>query len=318
MRTPGCLPHFPRIDFCAVGRLRVMILRISALACVAMLATSALALHELSLQPDGRLHAYVFDVGQGDSLLLISPSGKTVLIDGGPDLSLLEHLGNSLPFLQRTIDLLVLTHPDSDHIAALPELLRRYDVEQVLLSGVRHASARYMAFLDLLAEKRISVMFADPATDIDIGDGVVLDTLWPPKGTAGTEPDPANNSSVVFRVLSPDGNLLLAGDIERQAERALLATGADLRAGVLKVPHHGSRTSSSTGFLLAVAPDTAVISVGEDNSFGHPHEEITQRYAALGIDVRSTAQEGTILLGRAGDFVTHPLAGSRSGATLRE
>ncbi len=255
-----------------------------------------LAFRELSLQNSNVLKVHFFDIGQGDAAMLVTPSGQQIVIDGGPDTSLLEHLGSSMPFLDRTIELLVLSHPDADHLTALPDILERYKIEKVLLSGVPHTSGRYEKFLALLKEQATTVIVADPSEDIAMGDGVVLDTIWPPSESFGTEFMDSNDSSVVLRVLYGKNSILFTGDIEEIAEQAILQTGADIRSSILKVAHHGSRTSSSTGFLLAVQPDLAVISVGRDNPFGHPHLDIVDRYRHFGIPVVSTAESGTISL----------------------
>ncbi|MDD3896319.1 MAG: ComEC/Rec2 family competence protein [Candidatus Peribacteraceae bacterium] len=255
-----------------------------------------LAAHECSLLPDGRFHIHLLDVGQGDALLLTTPSGKQVVIDGGPDLSLLERLGRHMPFFDRTIELLVLTHPDADHISALPEILKRYRVERMLLSGVQYGSSRYAALLAGLEKARIPTLLPKPGSTLVIGDGVELDVLWPRASTSFARAAGSNETSVVLLVRYGEQRLLCTGDIEAEQETAILASGADVHATVLKVPHHGSRTSSSTGFLLAVRPEIALISVGKENTFGHPHPDVLERYTHLAIPVRSTARDGTISL----------------------
>jgi len=253
-----------------------------------------LALHELILLPDGKLHVHFLDVGQGDSTFLITPSGKQVLMDGGPDMSTLEHLGKYMPFFDRSIDLLVLTHPHTDHLASFPEVAKRYEVKHILLAGTEAEVSRYLALLHEVKKQHIPVSIADPTEDIDLGDGVVLDVVWPEKSFRNDKN--LNNSSVVIRALFADQSILLTGDIENEAEYALLDTGADIRSKVLKVAHHGSRTSSSSGFLLAVTPSQAIISVGEDNNFDHPHPETLSRYFSLNIPTFETRKEGTISL----------------------
>jgi competence protein ComEC len=138
------------------------------------------------------------------------------------------------------------------------------------------------------------VWIADPTKDIDLGDGVTLDVIWPPPTLLGRDMKDVNNSSIVARVLYGSDAVLLGGDAEEKEERDVLASGADIRATVLKAGHHGSKTSSGTGFLLAVDPDTVAISCGRDNSYGHPHQVILDRFRALGIPARVTAWEGDI------------------------
>ncbi len=252
--------------------------------------------HEWQRLPDQNLHLNVLDVGQGDSILITTPLNLRILVDGGPDLSLLERLGDELPFFDRRIDLLILTHSDSDHVTALPEVLRRYNVSRVLLSGTAPTASRYSAFLDAMAASGTEVIFADAEHDLDLGEGIVLDVLWPITSLLSEEMKKPNNASVVAKLTWNDHSLLLTGDIEKQVEQELLRHGTDLSADYLKVPHHGSKTSSSTGFLLAVDPDLALISVGRENTFGHPHPDVLSRYERLGIEVRRTDVEGGISL----------------------
>jgi competence protein ComEC len=262
-----------------------------------------LGLREFNLQPDGKLHVHFLDVAQGDSTLIVSPSGKQILIDGGPDLSPLAHLGIHMPFFDRTIELLVLTHPDSDHVTALTEIMKRYDVERVLLTGVDHELGRYEGFLDVLiyragkhtrANVGVEILFPDPKKDIDMGDGLVFDVMWPNESLLNELS--SNNSSIVVRAIAGDIKILLTGDIESEAEEEILKSGADIRSDILKVPHHGSRTSSTEGFLQAVEPRLAIVSTALKNRYGHPHEDVLNRYETLGIPIRSTATEGTISL----------------------
>lgn len=255
-----------------------------------------LVTQEISRLPDGRLHAYILDVGQGDSILLVSPSGKQILVDGGPDLSSLEGIGNHISFFDRTIDLLVLTHPDLDHIVAFPEILERYRINTMLITGIDTPQPQYQRLLALIAEKHIPVIIADPAKDVVLEDGVIFDVVWPPRETFGTQPKSTNDTSIVLRVMYKSASILLTGDIEGKVEAAILKSGADLRSTVLKVAHHGSKTSTSTGFLLAVSPDLAVISAGKENQFGHPHWGVMQRLKNAGIVTRRTDQEGEISL----------------------
>lgn len=252
-----------------------------------------LVLHERGVTPDGKTHAFFLDVGQGDAMLLVSPSGEHVLVDGGPDFSVLEHLGEIMSFFDRTIELLVLTHPDRDHITALPEILHRYHVRHVLFTGVDHALGRYEFFFALLRDLHIPLTLADPRNDFDVDGDLTINILWPPKQWEEETWD-LNDTSIVLRVVSGTSSLLLTGDISARVERRLLALYPALHASILKLPHHGSRFSSSEIFLRSLAPQLAVISSGKGNPYGHPHPEVLERLAALGIPWRSTAEGGTI------------------------
>lgn len=261
---------------------------------VVALATTWFAYDEYQHSADGALHVWFFDVGQGDGALVVTPSGKQIVIDGGPDLSLLEHVGDAMPFLDRSIDVVVLSHPHLDHIMALPELLRRYDVGAVVLSPVSYGQPVYDHLLTLMHEQDVMFIEADPHRDIRFADGTVLDIVWPPPGLLGADVEDVNGASVALRIISGEHRVFFTGDMGIPEEEALLRSGQDLRADVLKVGHHGSRYSSGTGFLIAVDPQTAIISAGPDNRYSHPHPEALHRLDNLGIEIRNTMDDGTV------------------------
>lgn len=272
--------------------MRKTILLTFCLSCITLLLW-----REITLLPDGKLHVSLLDVGQGDSILIVTPSGKQIIIDGGPNEMLLSHLSRMLPFFDRTIELLVISHPDADHITAIPAVLRRYSVNAILMTGADHSSGSYDALRAIALEKHIPILFPDPHSDIHIGDGVVLDIIWPDIHAMPKWPEYASNDlSIVIRLLYKDHSLLFTGDIEAKTEATILKSGADIRADTIKIPHHGSHTSSSSGFLLSVAPIGALLSVGRENKFGHPHADILERYRSFSIPIRSTADEGVISL----------------------
>lgn len=265
----------------------------AGLAFLGLFCFLSLLTKEFLTLPDGRLHVYILDVGQGDSIFLISPSGKQILVDGGPDLSPLEGMARHMSFFDRTVDLLVLSHPDLDHIAAMSDIVERYDIGAILIAGIETPQPQYRRLLTLIAKKNVPVLIADPAKDIVFEDGLILDVVWPHNAFAA-QPKKMNDVSVVVRALHKEESILLTGDIEKRAEEGILQTGVDVRSNVLKIAHHGSNTSTSTGFLLAVNPALAIISVGKGNPFGHPHREVLQRLRNAGIGVRRTDQEGEI------------------------
>jgi len=258
-----------------------------------LIAITSLCIREITLLPDGKLHVYMLDVDQGDSYLIVTPSGKQIVLDGGPNLRTLEHLGDYMPFFDRNIEMIIMTHPDSDHITSLPHILQRYTVDTIVLSGALHNSGRYSELLHAIPRAVNTILIADPSKDI-LFDGITLDIVWPPKEVLGTKPRSQNNQSVVVRMFYGEHSILFTGDIERAAEDAILASGADIQSDVMTVPHHGSRTSSSTGFLLAVSPQTALLSAGRDNTYGHPHADVVERYGLLGIPIKTTQEFGTV------------------------
>lgn len=259
------------------------------------IATGIAAGVEISRAADGEFRVYFLDVGQGDSILIRTPHGKTVLVDGGPEDAVLFELGDILGFWERTIDVMIATHPDKDHIEGLISVLDRYRVKRIIFTGVRDESPFYAAFLERVFDERASIVIADDGRDFEL-DGVRFDILYPFESTIGAFPDDQNATSIVVDVTYLDFSVLLTGDADSSVERALLSRGADVRAGVLKVGHHGSRTSTSAEFLEAVGAAEAVIQSGRDNVYGHPHLDVLKKLYRAGMSVRRNDIEGRILI----------------------
>ena len=242
--------------------------------------------------PDGRLHVAFLDVGQGDAILITTPSGRQILVDGGPSpAAVLQGLGQHMPFWDRSLDVVVNTHPEADHLSGLPEVLGRYQVSQILLPDVKSDTPLYATWEAAIAAEGARVMAARAGTRLASTDGVSVQVLHPGQIQAS---DHLNNHSVVLRITLGQLSFLLPGDVEAGVEEGLLTHGSQLRATVLKAPHHGSHTSSSEPFLEAVDPQVAVISVGADNRFGHPAAAVLSRYAEHNIPVMRTDELGTI------------------------
>lgn len=244
--------------------------------------------------PDGKLHVYFLDVGQGDAILVVAPDGRQILVDGGPSpTALLNEVGAVLPFWDRSIDLVVLTHPDSDHITGLLPLLDRYRAGQVLDTPQSDAAPLSAAWGERLAQGAVSRTMAQRGMRIPVGD-VMLTVLNPaPKPLTGTASD-SNNNAIVLRLDYGQTSLLLTGDAEIEAETEMLRTGLPLRADLLKAGHHGSNGSTSVAFVSAVTPRWAVIQVGAENTFGHPHPDVLKRLADAGAEILRTDQNGRI------------------------
>jgi competence protein ComEC len=249
--------------------------------------------------PDDKLHVSFLDVGQGDAILIQTPYGQDILIDGGPDPQKINlELSKKLPFWDRTIDLVVCTQPQADHITGLVEVLQRYKVKQVLEPGVSYNSSIYREWLRLIEDKGIEYNIARAGQEIDLGSGIKIEVLNPPEGLfEGTSHD-VDNNGVVLRLTWGKVSFLFTADIREEAEFELIGQRANLRSTVLKVAHHGSRTSTSQQFLAAVDPEVAVISVGADNTFGHPSPEVVERLVdRVGEDnIYRTDEDGTIEL----------------------
>ncbi len=241
--------------------------------------------------PPARLRVTVLDVGQGDAILVRTPDGRDVLIDGGPGRAVLRGLGDALPWYDRAIELVVLTHPQADHLTGLLDVLDRYDVRCVLAGPGVQRSAAYRAWLDAVRSEGTPVETARQGMSIDLGRGARLDVLGPDDAEAADQQ--LNNTGAVVRVSWGGVRFLMTADIEAEAERALIADGVDLRADVLKVAHHGSATSSSRAFLDAVRPRLSVVSAGRDNRFSHPRPEVIARLEEYG-PVLTTAADGAV------------------------
>lgn len=240
------------------------------------------------------LHLTVFDIGQGDSIFIEAPNGNQVLIDGGPSSAVLAKLGNVMPFWDRFIDLIVLTHPHADHVTGLIEVLKRYDVGMVLESSVNYSTAEYREWRTLLEQKHIPVTIARAGQKIHLSPKTELDILTPFDSFVGKSPSNAHDAMVVSRLIYASSSALLTGDAEKYLEYRLLLSGADLKSDVLKVGHHGSKTSTTEDFVRAVLPNYAVISVGRKNRYGHPTQQTFDMFAKFNIKIFRTDQNGDI------------------------
>lgn len=242
------------------------------------------------------LEVIFFDVGQGDSVLIKSPYGQTILIDGGPDNTVMEKLGEYLPFYARDIDLVILTHPHSDHVVGLVDVLKKYRVKQVALTGLLHTSGDYMAFLQEIQKQNIERFFIDQPYTIVLGDDLVLEILYPLKNYKGKKVRNLNNTSIVAKLIYRETNFLFMGDLEEEGELELIKSSFDISAQVIKIGHHGSSTSSTEEFLHAVNPEFAVISVGKDNVFGQPSQRVLRRLKNMGVKIFRTDEIGDVVI----------------------
>jgi len=236
--------------------------------------------------PDEKMHLRFLDVGQGDSVLIQTPEGHNILIDGGPKSEVLKQLSSTLPFFNKEIDFLVLTHPHSDHLEGLVEVLKKYKVHAVLVTGIAYKNSYYKEFLKdlnkLADEGEIKLYTAIASQDFKLG-SVYFDTLYPFESLAGKTIKNLNNSSIAFRVLYKDTAILLTGDDESMVEEEILKSGEEISADIFKAAHHCSKTANSYEFLQAVSPGTAVIQCGKNNQFQHPHAETLRTFYRLGI-----------------------------------
>lgn len=229
------------------------------------------------------------DVGQGDAILIETPDGIDVLVDGGPGSAVLAELAATLGAFDRTIDMVVATHPDADHIGGLIDVLARYDVHTILMTEHEGDSNAARAYREAVRKEGAEIVYAAQGQQFLLGASTTLDILFPVGDATGMG---TNESSIVARLAYGETDVLLTGDAPRQTEMELVAMyGEGLESEILKVGHHGSRTSTDGVFVETVAPTYAVISAGEDNQYGHPHQEVLTTLAAHGVSILETANE---------------------------
>ena len=265
---------------------------------------AALLLFWLVYQVPNQLEIDFLDVGQGDAILIKTPAGQNILVDGGPDKTVIKRLSQNLPWWDKRIDLMVLTHPHDDHVTGLNDVLKRYQVKKVLYTGATHNAPNYLVWLRLVRDKKVPLTIIDKEQTIDLGQGVRLEILYPNQSLAGQTLADLNQSSIVARLAYGRNKFLLTGDAGEEAEKKLIDSGADLKADVLKVGHHGSEYSTTLGFLEKIKPALAVIEVGRDNQFGHPNLRIIKRLERGGARIYRTDENGTIHLISDGKKIT--------------
>lgn len=227
------------------------------------------------------------DAGQGDGAFINLHGGMQIVVDGGPDNKMIGCVGKYMPYFDRRIEYLIISHPDKDHFVGAIEILKRYAVNKIIVNGDLGDTAEYKEFLRLAGER------AALARDIDFPDGKIdfLDT-----GYRAANANDNNSRSLVFKFSYAGKNILFAGDAPKEIEENLIKNKIDLRSDILKISHHGSKESSIPEFLKAVAPRLAVISVGADNAFGHPAYRVIKNLENAGIKYLRTDEAGDIVV----------------------
>jgi competence protein ComEC len=251
--------------------------------------------------PDDRLHVSILDIGQGDAILIQTPNRQDILIDGGPSPQAIGlELGRKLPFWDRTIDLVILTQPQADHVTGLIEVLQKYKVQQIIEPGIDYSSATYQQWLKLVNDNEIKHDTGHAGQEINLGSGIKIEVLHPSSPLLQNTSDDIDNNGVVLRLSWNKVSFLFTADIGHEAEWYLIAQRANLKSTVLKIAHHGSQTSTCPQFLAVANPEVAAISVGASNRFGLPNSEVLDRLTELVGDGRVylTSTHGTI------EFVT--------------
>ncbi len=266
---------------------------------------------EAPLPTEGKLQVYAVDVGQGDSLVILTPGGKSVLIDAG----LNQEGENVVKFLREhnvsSLDLVVATHPHADHIGGIPDVLRAVPVKTFLDSGQAHPTKTYTKMLELVKDKVPKFIVARAGQKFNLDSGIVLDVLGPSDPPIDEDPNKViNANSVILKLTYGSFSMLFTGDSEDETEDRLEERSADVRARVIKIAHHGSRYASTESFLKKVGAEAAIISCGADNDYGHPSQPVLDRLRRMGIDLHRTDLEGTILV--VSDGKTFQIRGERA------
>lgn len=264
---------------------------------LAVLAQWILQGNEGETAPEGQLAVHFIDVGQGDAIFIETPR-QNILIDGGECGSGVA--GYLISRGVRNLDLVIGTHPHSDHIGGLIEVLREIKVKEVIDPGVVHTTKTFEEYLTLIDEQEIKFTEGRAGLSRDLGGGAAMLLLHP----ASPSSSQLNNASITARVDFGQVSFLLTGDIESAAEREILERGGNPAATVLKVSHHGSKDSTTPEFLDAVRPEVAVIMCGSGNSYGHPHQETLEKLSRAGVEIYRTDRQGTIVVTTDGDGYT--------------
>jgi len=235
------------------------------------------------------LEVCFLDIGMGDSMFIETDFGHQILIDGGPNDRVIKKLEERMPFWDRTIDLIVLTHPDKDHMFGLIEILKRYKVENILWTGIQTDTLLGNEWEEAIEKEGAKIYIADNKLEVRISQNEYFDIIYPFESLEHRVVNNKNNSSIVMLLNSNEHKILFTGDAEKKVEQWLVNKGLDLKAQILKVSHHGSKTGSCLEFLEAVQPDTAIICASENNQYGFPHEETLANLNESGITILQTS-----------------------------
>lgn len=237
----------------------------------------------------------MLDMGQGDALFIESPTGTQILVDAGPPKKVLSKLARVMPFFDKSIDAIIITNPDQDHIGGITDILKVYKVGKIFESGTTSDSRTYKDLKSEIKNKNIKNLLVKKGMSLDIGGGARIDIIFPDRDVSLWE---TNDGSTVARLVYGDTRVMLTGDATKKTESLILESNKreELKSDILKVGHHGSHTSTSEDFLKAVAPEYDLISLGKDNKYGHPHKDILELLGKYTKNIFRTDELGTIVL----------------------
>lgn len=238
------------------------------------------------------LKVYFFDVGQGDATLIQSPYGGRVLIDGGPGKKIISELSRVLPFYDKKIDVVLETHPDQDHIGGLPDVFEKYFVSNFISPEVECLTSICSALDEKILKNGTQKILARKDLVIDLGGGIFLKILFPDRDVSKMD---TNDASIISKLSYGNSSFIFTGDSPQKIEDYVGSIfGENLKSDVLKVGHHGSRTSTSANFLAKVDPLIAIISAGKNNSYNHPHKEVLDLLKNFGAEIFETLGGGMV------------------------
>lgn len=255
-----------------------------------LVITTGLVWLAISIEtPKDVLRVSFLDVGQGDAIFIETPAGNQVLVDGGANKKVLRQLSQEMPFYDRFIDVLIATHPDLDHIGGLVPVIKRYNVGLLVKSPVRSDGAAEKSF-EFVSEG-VPQAYGLRGGKFILDNGVYLEIFSPTAEMIALEP---NDASIIAKLTYGQTGFLLTGDASKSIEEFVIGMGDDIDVDVLKLGHHGSKTSTGVNLLGFSSPEFAVVSAGQDNSYGHPHSEVLEMLEKFDIEVLQTAEEGII------------------------
>jgi len=243
--------------------------------------------------PEDSLRVVFLNIGQGDAAL-IQTSQQNILVDGGPDKNIIYKLDKYIPFYNREIDLMILTHLDSDHLTGLVEVLKRYSVKKIISNGLKNYDSIALEWERVIQDKNIPQQIIDIPLSIELDSQTTMKFLWPSQDLIKESKGDDNFTSLVFKLIHENNSFLFMGDVPKEVEEILVEKEKDLKADVLKAGHHGSKYSSTMEFLNKVKPKYGIISCGE-NSFGHPSLRVLKNLENIGAEILRTDQLGDII-----------------------
>lgn len=256
-----------------------------------------------SFASDQNLTVAFLDVGQGDAIFIETPGGTQVLIDSGPDSSVVREVSEQMSFFDRSLDVILTTHPDKDHIGGFPAVLEHYTVSLALVPRVTAETDIYTLFKKMLSAERADIYEPLRGKAIALGPNTTLTFLFPDRSLVNIDP---NDASVIAKLTYGDTTFLLTGDAPDAVERYITILDKEmLDADVLKIGHHGSDTSTTLELLGYASPEYAVISAGADNRYGHPHTEVLAQLARFNVKTLGTYENGTIVFQSDGEEVEY-------------